>query len=63
MYSNICISLFNEYSKIGWSDFERKKSYTFYVVPNCCRTPIPKFHVIMLHFHLMQCLGKFRLLP
>ena len=31
---------------VGWSDFEeREKCYTLYVVPNCCWTPITKFHV------------------
>ena len=44
---------------LGWSDFERKKSYTLYVVPNGCRTSIPKFHDFMLHFHLSQGLRKF----
>ena len=39
---------------IGWRDFEKYvKSYTFYVVPNCCRTPIPKFHVFMLPLSLV----------
>ena len=38
--------------KLGWSDFE-KKYYTFYVVPNCCRAPLPKFHVLMLPFHAL----------
>ena len=37
---------------LGWSDFE-KKCYTLYVVPNCCWTPIPKFHVLMLPISLV----------
>ena len=48
---------------LGWSDFERKKCYTLYVVPNGCRTSIPKFHDFMLHFHLSQGLRKFWVLP
>ena len=32
---------------IGWSDLEIK-CYTFYVVPNCCWTPIPKCHVFLM---------------
>ena len=32
---------------IGLSEFE-KKCHTFYVVPNSCRSPIPKFHASML---------------
>ena len=39
----------------------KMKSYTFHVVPNCCRTPIPKLNVLMLHFHLSQDLSKFGL--
>ena len=38
---------------LGWSDFEEKKCYTLYVVPNCCWTPIPKFHVLMLPLSLV----------
>ena len=32
-------------------------------MPNCCRTPIPKCHALMLNFHLSQGLRKFGLLP
>ena len=42
---------------------KKKKSYTFFFVPNCCRTPIPKCHALMLNFHLSQGLRKFGLLP
>ena len=37
---------------VGWRDFE-KKCYTFYFVPNCCWTPIPKFNVSMLPLSLV----------
>ena len=30
-----------------------KKNFSFFVVPNCCRTPIPKFHVLMLPLSLI----------
>ena len=33
--------------------FWKIKSYTSYVVPNCCRTPIPKFQVFMLPLSLV----------
>ena len=35
--------------RVEW--FWKIKSYTFYDVPNCCRTPILKCLVLMLHFH------------
>ena len=38
---------------------KKKKSYTFCVEPNYYRTSIPKFHVLLLHFHLSQGLRKF----
>ena len=44
------------YSRVEW--LWRQKCYTFYVVPNCWRTPIPKVHVLMLPFHLSQGLRK-----
>ena len=47
---NVCV--------VGWSDLKKIKRYTFFVVQNCCRTPIPKFHVLKLHFHLSQGLRK-----
>ena len=61
LYANKCAgstrsTLFSS-STVGWSDFE-KKCYTLYVVPNGCRTSIPKFHVFMSHFHLSQGLRK-----
>ena len=31
-------------------------------MPNCWRTPIPKFHVFMMPFHFVAGLRKFRLL-
>ena len=31
---------------IGWSDFEKK--ILRFLRPNCCRTQIPNFHVLML---------------
>ena len=34
------------YTRVEW--FWKMKSYTFYVVPNFCRTPIPKFQFFML---------------
>ena len=37
-----------DHCSLGWSDFEKIKSYTFFIVPNCCRTPIPKFRLFML---------------
>ena len=43
--------------------WERKKSYTLYVVPNGCMTSIPKCHVFMLHVHLSQGLRKLWVLP
>ena len=45
---------------VGWSNLKRKTCYTFHVVPNCCKTPIPKFHVLSIH--LSQDLSKFWLL-
>ena len=45
---------------LGWSDFERKKCYTFYVVPYCCWTPIKKnikppfFQIILLQKVLLS---------
>ena len=39
---------------IWWSDFEEKKCYTLYGVPNCCWTPIPKFHALMLPLSVLQ---------
>ena len=45
---------------LGWSDFwSRKKFDTFHAVPNCYKTPIPKFHYEMLLFGLAQGLWKF----
>ena len=38
--------------------FERKKSGTQQIVPNCYRTPILKFHFEMLLFNLAQGLRK-----
>ena len=40
-----------------------KKFYIFYAVPNCCRTPIPKYHVLILSLHLSQGLRKWCLVP
>ena len=40
------------YSRGEW--FWRKCFYSFYVVPNCFRTPIPKCHVWMLPFPWLQ---------
>ena len=40
------------YTSVGWSDFA-KKCYTFYVVPNCWRTPIQKFNVFTLSLSLV----------
>ena len=37
--------------RVEW--FWKIKSCTFYVVPNCCRTPIPKCHVFMLPLSLV----------
>ena len=31
----------------------KKKCYIFYVVPNCCWTPNPKFHVLIFPFSLV----------
>ena len=45
------------WSRVEW--FWRKKCYTLYVVPNGCKTPILKFHVFMLDFHLSQSLNIF----
>ena len=45
-------------SIVGWSDFE-KYATLFYTVPNCCRTPTPKFHVLMLPFHFVAGPQKF----
>ena len=44
------------YCRLGWSDFGRKKLFTFHILPNCWRTPNPKFRVgnslfRSLHFH------------
>ena len=41
----------HRYSRVEW--FWKIKSYTFYVVPNFCWTPIPKFHVLMLPISLV----------
>ena len=43
-------SIVHTQCKIRWSDFE--KSSIFYVVPNWCRSPIPKFHGLMLLINL-----------
>ena len=43
---------------VGWSDL-KKLFDTFYVVPNCCRPPIPKFHILMLPFSLLQGIRKY----
>ena len=40
------------YCTVGWRDIEKKIFDTFQVVPNCSRTPIPKFHTLMLLIHL-----------
>ena len=37
---------------------KKKKIYTFFVVPKCYRTPIPKCHALMLPFYLSQGLSK-----
>ena len=34
-----------------------------FIVPNCCRSPIPKFNVLMLPFHLSQGFRKCWPLP
>ena len=34
--------------QVGWSDFENNFFFTFYVVPNCCRSPIQKSHILIL---------------
>ena len=34
----LCTHLYIQYSRVEW--FWKIKSYKFYVVPNCCRTPI-----------------------
>ena len=47
------------YNPVRWSDFEKNATLSMYVVPHCCRTPIPKFHVLMLPLHLSQCLREF----
>ena len=48
---------------LGWSDFWRKKLDTFHVLPNCYRTPIPKFYFKVMLFGLAQGLSIFWLLP
>ena len=40
------------YSRVEWF-WREKKCYTFYVVPNCCWTPNPKCHVLMLPLSLV----------
>ena len=39
---------------------KKKKCCTLHVVPNCCRTPIQKFHVLMLplSFENLDCYHK-----
>ena len=44
----LIVPLLLSYSPLGWSYFKEKKCYTFYAVPNCFWTPVPKFHVSML---------------
>ena len=39
--------------------FKYKKTGTRQVVPNCFRTPIPKFHFLMFLFNLVLGLRKF----
>ena len=56
-------TIYEQRSKILWSHFEEEKSYTFCVEPNYYRTSIPKFHVLLLHFHLSQGLRKFGVFP
>ena len=36
---------------VGWSDL--KKCYTLCAVPNCCWSPIPKFHVFLMPLSLV----------
>ena len=45
--------------RVGWSDFWRKKTGSWELMPNCNRIPIPKFHFEMLIFNLAQGLTKF----
>ena len=45
--------------RVGWSDFWRKKTGSWELMPNCNRIPIPKFHFEMLLFKLAQGLTKF----
>ena len=39
------------YWKVEW--FWKIKINTIYVVPNCCRTPVPKWHVLKLPLSLV----------
>ena len=49
-------------SRMEW--FLREKNCdTFYILPNSCRTPIPKLHVFLLPFHFVAGLQKLELLP
>ena len=57
---NFVINPWGVQCTIGWSDFERKKYYTFYVVPNCCWNPNPKCHVLMLPLSLVAGPQKIR---
>ena len=50
------------YCTVGWSDFEEEDKmvhFLLHVVSRCCRAPFPKFHVLMLPFHLSQGLRQF----
>ena len=46
------VSFIFTYCILGWRDFGNF-FYTLYVVPNCCWTPIPEFHVLMLPLSLV----------
>ena len=45
--------LYSVQCTLGWTDFEGKKLNFLHVVPNCYRTPIPKFQVLKCPFSLV----------
>ena len=58
-----CYWLQPQNNRVEWFWEKNDTQYTLYVVPNCCRTQILKFHVLTFPIHFSQGLSKFWLLP
>ena len=60
-FAPLCICEITDYcmlNTVGWSDFWEFVYYISHVVPNCYRTSIPKFHILMLLFQLSEGPGR-----